>query len=77
MVLSNSTGASGVVFHDDPGAATIVEWTEWVIDLAAFSDQGVNLADVDKIAIGLGGQSGTGGSGTMFFDDIRLYRPAE
>lgn len=43
--------------------------------LQAFVDQGINLTDVDKNAIGLGSQGGaaTGGSGTMYFDDIRLY----
>ena len=36
--------------------------------------------DVDKIAIGLGAKGNItvpGGSGKMFFDDIRLYRPEE
>jgi hypothetical protein len=48
-----------------------------VIPLQAFADQGLNLADVDTIAIGLGTQGNMtipGGSGKMFFDDIRLYR---
>jgi hypothetical protein len=38
----------------------------------------VNLADVDKIAIGLGAAgdpAAAGGSGTMFIDDIVLLRP--
>jgi len=68
-----------VVTHDDPDAATIDAWAEWVIPLQAFADQGINLSDVDQIAIGLGTESGstaTGGSGRMYFDDIRLYRPA-
>jgi hypothetical protein len=46
--------------------------------LQAFADQGIDLINVDKIAIGLGGKSGmasAGGSGTMYIDDIRLYRP--
>ncbi|MHC4569486.1 MAG: LamG domain-containing protein, partial [Planctomycetota bacterium] len=78
VTVSNSTGASATVVHDDPAAATIDTWTEWVIDLAGFADQGVNLADVDKIAVGLGGQGAGGGSGTLYIDDIRLYksRPA-
>jgi hypothetical protein len=78
VALSNANGASGIVAHEDPAAATVEEWTEWRIPLQAFADQGVNLADVDSIAIGLGTKSGTavsGGSGTMYFDDIRLYRP--
>jgi len=68
-----------VVAHDDPSAATIDGWTEWRVPLQAFADQGINLANVDKISIGLGSESGmaaVGGSGTMYIDDIRLYRPA-
>ena len=78
VAVSNSTGAAAVVAHDDPAAATMSIWTEWVIPLQAFADQGINLADVDKIAIGLGTGAGTaasGGSGMMYFDDIRLNKP--
>jgi len=71
---------SAVVTHDNPDAAQIEEWTEWNIDLQAFADQGVNLVNVNTIAIGFGDRnpdiSGqAGGSGKMCFDDIRLYRP--
>jgi hypothetical protein len=76
--LSNANGISVVVAHDDPDAATIDEWTEWLIPLQAFADQGVDLTDVDSIAIGLGTKAGVatpGGTGTMYYDDIRLYPP--
>jgi len=75
--ISNATGATAVVAHDDPSAATIDTWTEWVIDLQRFADQGINLANVDKITIGLGRNSGaasSGGSGLLYLDDLRLYR---
>jgi hypothetical protein len=75
--LSNANGAAAIVAHDDPAAATIDTWTEWRISLQAFADQGVDLANVDSIAIGLGTKAGlasSGGSGTIYFDDIRLYR---
>jgi len=67
-----------VVNHDNPDAAQIETWTEWNIDLQAFADQGVNLANVNTIALGLGNRNNpvAGGSGKMYFDDIRLYRPA-
>jgi len=65
---------SAVVNHDNPNAAQTTRWTEWTIDLQAFADQGVNLANVNTIALGL--SSVTGGTGTMYFDDIRLYPPA-
>ena len=61
------------VDHDNPDAATLMSWTPWNIDLQAFADQGVNLANVDSITVGL--SSVTGGSGMMYFDDIRLYAP--
>ncbi len=69
---------SAVVNHDNPNAAQITTWTEWTIDLQAFADQGVNLANVNTIALGLGNKKNpvAGGSGTMYFDDIRLYPPA-
>jgi len=78
VAVSNSAGTPAVVYHDDPDATTIVNWTEWIIPLQAFADQGINLTNVDRIAIGLGTRGNTavpGGSGKMFFDDIRLYRP--
>ena len=61
-----------VVYHDDPAATQKVGWNEWVIDLATF---GVNLTNVNSIAIGVGTKnapSPAGGTGTMYFDDIRL-----
>jgi hypothetical protein len=80
VAVSNSAGAPVVVVNDDPAAAQIDTWTEWVIPLSVFSDQGINLTNVDKIAIGLGtkgNMSVPGGSGKMYIDDIRLYQPRE
>ena len=69
---------SAVVYHDNPNAAQIDTWTEWTIDLQAFADQGVNLTNVNSIGIGFGDRSSpqAGGSGVVYFDDIRLYRSA-
>jgi hypothetical protein len=41
----------------------------------AFADQGVNLADVDTLSIGIGSRANpqAGGSGVLYIDDIRLY----
>ncbi|MHC4533095.1 MAG: LamG domain-containing protein [Planctomycetota bacterium] len=64
---------SASVDNDNPDAALRTSWTQWNIPLQAFADQGVNLANVTSITIGL--RSVTGGTGTMYFDDIRLYPP--
>jgi len=63
---------NAVVTHDNPDAALVEDWTEWNIDLQAF---GVNLANANTIAIGFGDRNNpqAGGSGMMYFDDIRLY----
>jgi hypothetical protein len=77
VAVSNSTGAPAVVYHDDPVAANIDTWTEWVVPLQAFADQSINLTNVDRIAIGLGTRGNMtipGGSGKMYIDDIRLYQ---
>jgi hypothetical protein len=59
--------------NDNPDAVTLLGWTEWNISLQKFANQGVNLNNVNSITIGL--SSVIGGTGMVFFDDIRLYRP--
>jgi L-ascorbate metabolism protein UlaG (beta-lactamase superfamily) len=79
VAIADGAGMPAVVYHDDPNAAVTDIWAQWVIPLRQFADQGVNLADVDRIAIGFGDRANlqAGGSGKMYFDDIRLYRSEE
>jgi hypothetical protein len=77
IAISNSTGVPAILAQGDSNAAIIRAWTQWRISLQAFADQGINLGNVDKIAIGVGSKGGAaaGGTGTVYIDDIRLYRP--
>ena len=78
-VAVTSGSKTAVVYHNDPNAVNIENWTEWPIPLQKFVDQGINLNSVEKLAIGFGTRGDMtkpGGSGIMYFDDIRLYRPA-
>ncbi len=70
---------NAVVYHGNPDAAQVATWTQWPIDLQEFAAQGVNLANVNTITIGFGDKNNlqAGSSGMVFFDDIRLYRPAQ
>jgi hypothetical protein len=61
---------SKVVYDGDAGDIAKAEWKQWNIDLASL---GVNLQNITKLAIGI---DGNGASGTLYFDDIRLYRSA-
>jgi len=77
VAISNAGAVPVVAAHEDPRAATIDTWTEWIVPLKVFSDQGVKLTDVDKIAMGLGTKGSAkaaGGSGTIYIDDIRLKK---
>ncbi len=78
VTVANSDGTSATVVHPDPNAVLIEDWAQWNIDLKSFSDPGVDLTDVNNISIGFGDKSDPqpGGSGKMYFDDIRLCRPA-
>ncbi|KPK37789.1 MAG: hypothetical protein AMJ65_13805 [Phycisphaerae bacterium SG8_4] len=69
---------AAAVYHDDASVTRLTGWNNWIIDLSRFADQGVDLANLNTITLGLGtkdpGAPGPGGTGTMYFDDIRLYR---
>jgi len=74
--IANAGSSPVVVAQDDANAARSRGWTRWEIPLQGFADQGINLTNVDKIAIGLGTQgnpAASGGSGEMRIDDISLY----
>jgi parallel beta-helix repeat protein len=62
---------------EDPNDIRQAEWHEWNIPLSEFADGGVELADVSKVRIGFGDRMNpvAGGSGIVYFDDIRLYPP--
>jgi hypothetical protein len=68
---------NAVIYYNNPEALLIENWMEWTIDLQEFANQGVDLTNVNSISIGFGDKNNPqpGGSGVMYFDDIRLYRP--
>lgn len=78
VTLANSDGAQATVVHPDPSATLIDTWTPWTINLASFSDEGVDLTAVDSLSIGFGDEASPDveGDGVVFLDDLRLYRPA-
>jgi len=70
----DSSGYTALMPYDgDINDVKVAEWQEWNIGLAEFND--VNLATVEKIYVVFGDKdsSAPGGTGTVYFDDIRLY----
>ncbi len=71
-----AVNGNAVVTNDDTKAVLANDWNQWNIPLQEFADQGVNLANVSTLSIGLGNKTSPqagGGSGHVFIDDIRLY----
>lgn len=60
-----------VLYDGDTGDIANPKWTLWIIDLASL---GVNQSNVTTLTIGFERTGATGGSGTVLFDDIRLYK---
>jgi hypothetical protein len=79
VVVEDSDGAAATVVNPSPAAMNATAWTEWQIPLSDFA--GVNLNQVGRMSIGVGGRETTmpPGTGCIYLDDIRLLRlePAE
>jgi hypothetical protein len=70
--LSVALNGGSTVCHDNANAVRINDWTQWAIDLQAFT--GVDLANITSIAICFGEPDNlqAGGRGKVFFDDIQV-----
>ncbi|MEA3225529.1 MAG: carbohydrate binding domain-containing protein, partial [Planctomycetota bacterium] len=77
--VTDSAGNRATITHEDPAATQTDSWSVWSVNLSDLADQGVNLASVKKLALGVGNPAGTvaGGSGTMYFDDIAVGNPVQ
>ncbi|MHC4742024.1 MAG: C25 family cysteine peptidase [Planctomycetota bacterium] len=81
VAIEDSEGDRAMVLHEDPNAQANPAWQEWNIPLGeAAAANGVNLEDVDNLYLGFGvrcysasASQQAGGTGTVEFDDIRLY----
>jgi hypothetical protein len=66
------------VFHDDPNAVLTDQWTQWNIPLQRFTEQNVDLTNINSLGIRIGDMDNQqpGGKGIIYIDDVRLYRSA-
>jgi hypothetical protein len=76
ITLKDGSGNEGTVIYGNNGEdqhdLRVAAWHEWDIKLESFSAAGVNLADINDVYLGFGSGSG---SGTLYFDNIRLSPP--
>jgi hypothetical protein len=81
VTLKDASNRTATVVHPDSAVVSLAPWTEWKIPLVETQNlaslQGVNLAKVKKLTIGLGDKASAaaGGHGVIFVDDIRMIKP--
>ena len=78
LEVTDTSGNRGTVAYEDSNDLIQEQadaWHEWNIELAEFSSGGVDLNDVNGIAIGFGDKDNpaVGGSGWVYFENIRVY----
>jgi len=73
VTLQDSGARTATITHDDPNIALATSWSVWGIPLVRFTSLNPNLdlTNIQKITVGVGNK----GTGTLYFDDIRLYTP--
>ncbi|MBA7624921.1 hypothetical protein ES703_32336 [subsurface metagenome] len=74
--IQDAAGKKAVLNHPD-GADVVLatSWTEWVTNLQDAAAQGVDLARVKTLYLGVGDQNNPTqrGAGLVYIDDIRVY----
>jgi hypothetical protein len=72
VAIEDSAGHIAVATHPDADAVLATEWQKWHIPLADLQADGVNVASVKKIIIGVGDRDNRqpGGTGLIYIDDI-------
>jgi len=84
LAVEDSAGAIGVVTHPDIAATQIDQWWTMKVPLLAFSDAGVDVADANKLYIGVGdvdidvndvNNLTVGGTGSIRIDSIKGVKP--
>jgi hypothetical protein len=76
--VTDATGHTGMAAMP-PYAVQAASWNPWNIDLSTIASQGVNLAAIAKVTIGIGDGNKSaqipGDKDTVWLDDLRLYPP--
>ncbi len=76
VTIEDSAGKSATVVNADAATTVRPSWQEWRVPYSELN--GVNLARIDKMVIGVGNRTSptAGGTGTVYVDDIGYGRPA-
>jgi hypothetical protein len=76
IALEDSSGRVSSVHHPNLNAVQLDRWLDWEVQLAEFAGAGFDLSNIKKMYIGVGDRDSPerGGTGTLYIDDIYLYK---
>lgn len=76
VAVQDNAGNEVVMAHEDPNAVLLSDWTKWNVELQSFG--GADLTSIKKMTFRIGDKAGQQfcGTGTVYFDDVRLYLPS-
>jgi len=77
VIVEDDDDNSHLVEYPEPNATQIYEWQDFNIDMREFTNADVNTAAITKMTLGVGNKAdpASAGTGSMYFDDIRLHWP--
>jgi hypothetical protein len=76
VALEDTAGNVGVYYNTDPNAVQATTWKQWYIPLNDPNFSGVTMTAISNFYLGVGlrcNDGGHGSTGTVMFDNIRLY----
>lgn len=76
LVLDDEDSETIISYPDDANDLKKEQWQVWRIELSELNDPNLNLSNITSIALGFCAEvskPNSAGSGTVYFDDIRLY----
>jgi regulation of enolase protein 1 (concanavalin A-like superfamily) len=78
VAVEDAQGHTAVTVYPAPEATNVIDWQEWAIPLSEFAAAGVDLTAVEMLYIGVGDRDApqSGGTGTVYIDDIGVGRAA-
>ncbi|MBN1766829.1 MAG: hypothetical protein JW860_16365 [Sedimentisphaerales bacterium] len=76
VALEDESGTDYAVYYPHLTFLSEPWWHVWNIDLAEFYNAGLDMTHISSIYLGFGDRNNPvpGGSGTIYFDDIRLHQ---
>jgi len=77
VIVEDNASNFKLIEHQESNGTQSDNWQDWNIDLQVFRDANVDLTAITKVTLGVGNKTAPSakGSGTMYFDDIRVNLP--